>query len=192
MMEAFLEMRALQRAATGRNVIVAFLAAFALVTVLTSVLSPPLRELTGFEPFDVQYPISRESIAIQLGAYEAQAAAAYDLFAVGDFLLLAALALFTALAWAWLMKVAPNKLYDLITRGGVLVMPFLPALADIIENICFLLIVHRSVDLTSGIIEAAVAAHRAKMMLLTVNNSIWVVLITVTAVVWVQAWRGRK
>src|SRR4051812_9773601 len=87
---------------TGRLVIGAIGVALGL-TVVRFFLSDAFRSVTGFVPFDLQFPLGRQAIAIQLGALgKGVAAQAYVPFAVADALLAAAAAWAIALLWMWI------------------------------------------------------------------------------------------
>lgn len=127
----------LKSCASGRAVVAAVLFALLIYFVQTAVLVPQFRAVTGFPPFDLQFPLTRYMIAIQLGAYDGRAAAAYLPFLLADQILSFAAAWALMLLWAWLFRVQPNPVFDFLERGAVILIPVYALLCDIGENLAF-------------------------------------------------------
>ncbi len=127
----------LKSRATGRAV--AGLVIFALLAVLVqyAVLIPNFQAATTFKPFDVQVPLTRYMIAIQLGAYQETAARAYLPFVLVDTLLSFVTAAALMLLWSWLFRMQPTRVFAFFERGLVVLVPAYTLVCNIIENIAF-------------------------------------------------------
>lgn len=127
----------LKSRASGRAVAGAVIFALLIVLVQHTVVIPYFQAVTSFKPFDVQFPITRYMIAIQLGAYDERAAGAYLPFLLVDLLLAIVSAAALMLLWAWLFREQPNRVFSFFERGAVLLVPLYTLLCDIAENAAF-------------------------------------------------------
>jgi len=127
----------LKSRATGRTVTGAVIFALLVVLVQHTLLIPHFQAATTFIPFDAQFPLTRHMIAIQLGAYEANARAAYFPFLLVDVLLAFASAWALMLLWAWLFAQHRTAAFAFFERGAVLLVPVYTLLCDIAEDVAF-------------------------------------------------------
>ncbi|MDX2143852.1 MAG: hypothetical protein SFV19_10895 [Rhodospirillaceae bacterium] len=181
-MSAFLLSRA-----TGRAVLIA-LAAMAASGASFSVLIPPYQEAAGFTPFDMQFPLTRDMVIIQLGAFNDGVLAAYLPFAAVDMFFPAVGAAFTVLLWGWLARAAGAPWLTGAFRRGWWIWAIFPALCDLSENVLFLRLLAAEPRPTLDLIDTAVAVHRAKLVFLSIAQGISVALILVTMML---VWRQR-
>ncbi len=156
----------LKSRASGRAVAAAVIFALLVVVVQQWVLVPHFQAVTTFKPFDVQFPLTRYMIAIQLGAYERTAGPAYLPFFVVDLLLSFVSAGTLMLLWAWLFR-QPNRISAFLERGGIIFVPIYTLCCDIAENIAFArLIGGLTGESFAATVEFAVTAHRMRGALL--------------------------
>jgi hypothetical protein len=176
---------------TSRNV----LAAFALMT-LTGVsfawLTPHYQAAAaGFEPFDMQFPLTREMMVIQFGAFDDGIFTAYLPFAAVDMFFPLFAAAFTALVWAWLIaRAGLAGLAGAYCRGWWIWATF-PALCDLAENVLFLRILAAYPQLTPELIDIAVPVHRAKLVFLSISQGMTALLILAALAVLLRRRFGR-
>jgi cbb3-type cytochrome oxidase subunit 3 len=94
----------------------------------------------------------------------------------------AAAAGFFALLWAWMFNKTSLPLHDLLIRRGVLVIPFLFAMTDWLENIGFLIVVfaypqeYRAIGTLSGTLKGIKPFIEIVIVLLTlvfVASTLW-------------------
>ncbi|MCC6912111.1 MAG: hypothetical protein IT566_00300 [Rhodospirillaceae bacterium] len=133
-MTAFTEF--LKSRANGRAVAAAAIFAVLVFVVQDRVLIPHFQAVTGFKPFDVQFPLTRYMVAIQLGAYERTAGPAYLPFFMVDMLLSFVSAGTLMLLWSWLFR-RPNRISGFLERGGIIFVPLYTLGCDVAENIAF-------------------------------------------------------
>lgn len=133
-MTAFTEF--LKSRANGRAVAAAAIFAVLVFVVQDRVLIPHFQAVTTFKPFDVQFPLTRYMVAIQLGAYERTAGPAYLAFFTVDLLLSFVSAGTLMLLWSWLLR-RPNRISGFLESGGIIFVPLYTLGCDIAENIAF-------------------------------------------------------
>ncbi len=137
---------------------------------------------TGFIPFDLQAALKPPTIAIQLGAYQSPGVERlYSAFAVVDAMFAVAVAAAVALSWLWLSARAPNRLFDFLMRGGVIVLPVISGTLDVIENVGF----HRLIGGLKGesyadTIQLTATLHQVKTASIYVRDFLTVVFVGVT------------
>lgn len=130
--------------ASGRAVLLLLAIAVVSFVIMAFVITPAFQEVTGgLRPFDLNFGIGAELIYRDLPFYTDRSRSIYLWFAFVDFVYPAAAAAFFALLWAWLFKRAPNRFFAQLTGMGVLLIPFLFALVDWLENIGFLIVIFR-------------------------------------------------
>ena len=154
--------------ATGRGLVAAAATAIALGLVSHFVLVPAYHDVSGFAPFDVQFPLSPFAIAVELGGYaEGSATDAYLLFAVVDFAFAVAAAwLFTA-AWVWLFSKVPTRLFAFLMRGGIFMVPFYAVVLDLAAKVGFFRLVRGLTGPSyAATIEFCTTVHRFESALL--------------------------
>jgi hypothetical protein len=165
---------AIHRRATNRNVIAVFLALSA-ITLVSHVLAVQAYRAfaSGLDPFNLQYRLTREMVAIQRGAFGPGIGPAYLTFAALDVVWQGLLMTFLALLWAWIMNHSPRPL----AGDAWLLFPLLPALLGVAESAGFLVVVftdsHEPLhDLTGRIL----TIHRLKFFLRDANVAITLTL----------------
>ena len=149
---------------------------------------------TGFIPFDFQFPLTPPTIAIQLGAYASPGIERlYSAFALVDAMFAVAAAAAVALSWLWLAARAPNPLFDFLKRSGILVLPVVAGVLDVVENVGF----HRLIEGLRGqsyadTIQWTATLHQVKASLLYVRDGLTVVFVGVTLILlwWRRAARS--
>lgn len=127
----------LHKYATGRTVVSGVIFAGLVYLIQSAILVPYFRAVTGFVPFDLQFPLTRYMMAIQLGAYDSRAPAAYLPFVVTDTVLNALTTTVLMLLWTWLFHAQPNRVFDFFQRGAVMLVPVYALLCDMAENLAF-------------------------------------------------------
>ena len=169
----------IRRSATGRNVIVAFVLVIALVQVFNLLLFPAYRAASsGFDPMDVQFPLTRAMVAIERGAFGPGIARAYAMFTVVDSVFPVASAVFFVLLWAWLMARAPHRHFESLVGGGLFILPLAAAACDLAENIGFVTLVFSDPrDPLFDVTTFTLVVHSAKYMLVNIDNFVTLVLI---------------
>lgn len=178
-MTAFTEF--LKSRASGRAVAAAAIFALLVVVVQYWVLIPYFQDVTTFKPFDVQFPLTRYMVAIQLGAYERTAGPAYLPFFVVDLLLGFVSAGTLVLLWSWLFR-RPNRISSFFERGGIIFVPFYTLGCDIAENIAFArLIGGLSGESYAGTLQFAVTVHGVRGALLDLQVILTVLFVILFA-----------
>lgn len=180
---------ALKSGVTLRALIIAAATAGSLGLLARFVFSPLYHGVTGFLPFDVQSPLSKIMIAVELGAFDKDAALTpYMLFAGIDLAYgLATAALFT-LAWMWLFAKYPrgsgaSVLFDFLRRGGIAMLPSYVVVLDIVSKIGFFrLIGGLSGEDYAGAVEFCATVHRLKFALADIRNYLTVSFLIAVAV----------
>lgn len=184
-MTAFTEF--LKSRASGRAVAAAAIFALLVVVVQYWVLIPHFQAVTTFKPFDVQFPLTRNMIAIQLGAYERTAGPAYLSFFFVDLLLAFVSAGTLMLLWSWLFR-RPNRISSFLERGGIIFIPLYTLGCDVAENIAFArLIGGLSGESYADTIQFAVTVHGVRGALLDLQ-----VILTVLFVILSGLGTGKR
>jgi hypothetical protein len=158
-MSAFAEY--LKSRASGRAVAGTVLFALLILVLQYGVLIPHFQAATGLKPFDMQFPLTKYMIAIQLGTYPPGAGTAYLPFLLIDLLLAIVSAAALMLLWSWLFRQRSSGPFSFLERGGVTLVPVYTLVCDIAENIAFARLVGGglSPDSHAGTIEFAVTIH---------------------------------
>ena len=145
-------------------------------------LIPHFQASTSFIPFDVQFPLTRHMIAIQLGAYESNARAAYLPFLLVDLLLAFASAAALLLLWSWLFSQHRTRVFAFLERGAVLLVPVYTLCCDIAENVAFARLVGGlSGESYVGTIKFAVTVHGIRGALLDLQVILTIVFVILFA-----------
>lgn len=158
-MTAFTEF--LKSRATGRAVAGTVIFALLIVLIQYALLIPHFQAATGFKPFDIQFPLTRYMVAIQLGAYGESAGPAYLPFILVDVLLACVSAAALMLLWAWLFRRQPTRVFAFLERGAVLLVPVYTLACDIAEDVAFARLIggRLSREQFAGTIDFALMAH---------------------------------
>ena len=161
-MTAFAEY--LKSRANGRAVAGTVLFALLILVLQYGVLIPHFQSATGLKPFDMQFPLTKYMIAIQLGTYPPGAGAAYLPFVLIDLLLAVVSAAALMLLWSWLFRQRPSGALSFLERGGVILIPIYTLACDIAENIAFARLVGGGLSGESyaGTIAFAVTIHSVR------------------------------
>jgi len=161
-MTAFAEY--LKSRASGRAVAGSVLFALLILVLQYGVLIPHFQAATGLKPFDLQFPLTKYMIAIQLGTYPPGAGAAYLPFLLIDLLLALVSAAALMLLWSWLFRQRPFGAFSFLERGGVILVPVYTLVCDIAENIAFARLVGGGLSGDSYVdtIEFAVTIHSVR------------------------------
>jgi len=113
----------------------AFIASFALYFV------PEIYAATGgLRPIDTQIPITPDLIFSNLAKYPPEAIKTYQWFLLVDCFYPAALATFIAYFWAWVIRYCNASNLRRFALSGLVLLPFLGAALDVLENIGFFMI----------------------------------------------------
>ncbi len=172
----------LKSRATGRTVAGLVIFALLLGVVQYAVLIPNFQAATTFKPFDVQSPLTRYMIAIQLGAYEDAAAPAYLPFILVDTLLAFVSAAALMLLWSWLFAAQSTRVFTFLERGLVVLVPVYTLLCNIAENIAFArLIGGLPAESYVGTLEFAVTIHSVHTAFLDLQMILTVVFVVLFA-----------
>ncbi|MEO7386158.1 MAG: hypothetical protein ABIX37_04410 [Gammaproteobacteria bacterium] len=126
-------------AASGRNVLLVFVAAAVVFSLFNSWLVPAFQAATGgMYPIDMSFPTTPAVIYDEYSRYTEQSRQIYHWFVLVDFIWPPLLATFFAIAWTWLARRSNSTLPQRMIAAGVLLLPFAEALLDLLENAGFL------------------------------------------------------
>lgn len=176
--------RSLRVFATGRNVLIVLAIAMAVGASFGIFFTPAYERASGGAmPFDMQFPLTAQMIGVQLALLTPDSVAAYRRFLIADFVFPPANGLFLTLLWAWLLNCLRWARLDGIYDSGAWIMPFMPAAADLSENVLFYRIVAAAPSVLPEAIDTALTVHDAKLRLLSVVIALTVMLALTTAVV---------
>ena len=127
--------------ASGRNVLIVFVAAGIVFSLFGSWLVPAFQAATGgMYPIDMSFPTTPAVIQDEYSRYTAGSREIYRQFFVVDFFWPPLLALLFAVTWAWLARLSASSLPARMIAAGVLLLPFAEALLDLLENVGFLVL----------------------------------------------------
>lgn len=150
--------------ATWRTVFAAFVLTAILIAVITNVLIPPIVAATGgLDPFDITFPLSAEDILAGLDRYNAEAREAYLIFTIVDVFFPVSSGLFSSLLYAQLIGL--SGFAWLVTAGnrGLVLLPFVPTLIDLIENVGFHILITSPPTEPAELAAATAIVHGAKL-----------------------------
>ena len=169
---------------TGRGFFAIAAVAAVLGLISNYVVAPAYREIAGFLPFDLQYPLSRFMIGVELGTFDgATAIKAYVLFAAVHFALGIVVAALFTLFWAWLFLKVPTRLFSFLRRGGILMVPWYVVPVDLLGKIGFFRLLGGlswpPYDLT---IELCAPINRFKFAMVDIRNYLTVAFVLVIVV----------
>lgn len=164
---------------TGRGFFAIAAVAAVLGLISNYVLAPAYREIAGFLPFDLQYPLSRFMIGVELGTFDgATATKAYVLFAAVHFALGIAVAALFTLFWAWLFLKVPTRLFAFLRRGGILMVPWYVVVVDLLGKVGFFrLLGGLSWPSYALTIELCAPLHRFKFAMIDIRNYLTIVFL---------------
>jgi hypothetical protein len=170
--------------ATGRNVLVALGLLVLCIGLFNVALTPMYQQASsGFVPFDIQFPLTREMIIIQLGAMGPGSFAAYARFAALDMAFPLIGSGFTVLFWAWLVQKSGSAMLLGAFQRGWWIWAVFPAVCDLSENFFFLKILATYPEPALDAIEIVVDVHRGKLVFLTISQGATVALVVISALI---------
>jgi hypothetical protein len=180
---ALAPMTFLRFCATWRGIAATAVATLALGLISHLVLAPAYREVSGFAPFDVQFPLSPFAIAVELGGYaEKSATAAYTLFAAVDFAYQLAMACLVTLVWVWLFAKVPIPIFAFLKRGGILLVPFYGVTLDLAAKIGFFRLVGGLAGSSyATTVDFCASAHRLESALIDIRYYLTAVFLLIVA-----------
>jgi len=171
----------------GRGLLAATVTGATLGLVENLSLVPAYREITGFVPFDLQFPLSNFMIGVELGAFNKAAALdVYKVFAAVDVVYMAAVAAMFTLLWIWLFSLVPLRFFTFLKRGGILMIPTYVVVLDIVTKTGFFrLLQGLSGEDFTDTIEFCTIVHRLKYAVIDIRNYVTIafVLVAVTYVI---------
>ena len=128
--------------ASGRVVLLLLVITIVSFWLMAGVITPAFQDATNdLRPFDLNFGIKAEVIYRDLPAYTDRSRTLYIWFAIADYIYPAAAAAFFAMLWAWMFNKVPNQFFEKLVSAGVLIIPFLFALVDWLENAGFLFVI---------------------------------------------------
>jgi hypothetical protein len=137
--------------ATGRNVLLVFVATLLALSLFGVWLVPAFQAVTGgMYPIDMSFPTTPTVIYNEYAAYTAASRQIYRWFFLVDFFWPPLLATFFAIMWTWLAGLGVNqgggqggsqsaaRAPQRLLGAGILLLPYAEAALDVLENIGFL------------------------------------------------------
>jgi len=175
--------RYLRTKATGRNVLFLFALTAVLGASFGFVFMPAYQAVSGgADPFDIQFPLTAQMIGVQLGLLTRQSIDAYRNFMIADTLFPPLNGMLLVLLWAWLLGRLKSPRLDGVYDAGFWVVPLLPAVADLAENVLFYRIIAAAPAAMPETIDTVVAVHGTKLRLLSMVMMLTAVLIVVVLI----------
>lgn len=175
------------RQASGRNVLISLALLAICILIFNLFLTPLYQEVSsGFIPLDLQFPLSREMIVIQLGAMTPLSSRAYGYFAALDMIFPPLSAAAFILLWAWLAEKSGSAALVAAYRRGWWIWAIFPCLCDWAENVAFVSIIFGHPVINPDMIEAAIVAHRGKAVFFAIAQVISAALVVVAAALWLK------
>jgi len=179
---------------TGRGFFAIAAVAAVLGLLARFALAPVYRDLTGFLPFDLQVPLSRFMIGVELGAFDgASAISAYVIFAAIHFAFGIAVAALFTLLWAWLFSLTSSRVFAFLKRGGILMVPWYVVIVDLLGKVGFY-------RLLGGLqwpayaltIELCAPLHRFKFAMADIRNYVTIAFVLIVVVDIVRRRNARE
>jgi hypothetical protein len=162
---------------SGRRVLLWLALLIACLALFGLVLVPTFESATGgLRPVDLAFPTTPELIFSQLPFYTEASYRAYAWFAVLDYIYPPTLATFLAMLWAWFCTVAPNRFFDRLLAVGIVLLPFVGAALDWLENAGFLTVIFSYPAELRGIADLACGFKQAKLVVNSLNVLLTIVL----------------
>ncbi len=164
----------IMRLASWRTVLAAFLLAMVLIAVITNVLIPPIVTATGgLDPFDITFPLSTQDILSGLDRYNAEAQQAYLVFTLVDVVFPISSGLFSSLMYAQLISLSGFAWLIAAAKRGLVLLPFVPTLIDLVENIGFHILITSPPTDPSSLASVTAIVHGMKLQAMGV---LWVTM----------------
>ena len=146
-------------------------------------LSANYRGITGFLPFDLQFPLSAFMVAVELGAFDKGVAlSSYAYFAIVDIAFVLATAWLFTLYWTWLFIKSPTRLFTFLVRGGIQLLPSYIVVLDLAAKAGFFRVLGSPAGHSSSAgIEFTIAVHRLKYAVIDIRNLLTVAFLLAIA-----------
>jgi len=179
--------------ATWRTVIAAFVLTCVLIAVITNILIPPIVTATGgLDPFDITFPLSAADILAGLDRYNAEAREAYLIFTVVDVVFPISSGLFSSLLYAQLIGLSGFAWLITVGKRGLVLLPFVPTLIDLIENIGFHILITSPPTEPAELAGATAIVHGAKLQAMGVLWATMGILILLALIGTIMRRRNRS
>ncbi|MCB2106086.1 MAG: hypothetical protein KDE14_00240 [Rhodobacteraceae bacterium] len=180
----------LRTRASTRAVGIALIVVIAFILAFRFYLVPAYQAVSGgFVPFDMQFPLGRTAMVIQMGAFGPRTLLAYLRFGIADMLFSPALAAATMLLWAWLINQAAVRQLSQWFAEGLWVAALFPMICDLGENTLFMRIVFSDRFLPDAM-DTAILIHRAKSVMTSLTSAITVALAVGALLGWIRRRTG--
>ena len=178
--------------AAWRTVLAAFILTSILIAVLTIVLIPPIIAATGgLDPFDITFPLSAEDIVAGLDRYNAEAREAYLVFTIVDVVFPITSGLFSSLLYAQLIGLSGFTWLIATGKRGLVLLPFVPTLIDLVENIGFHILITTPPTEPAELAAATAFVHGAKLQAMGLLWATMGILIVLALTGTIMRWRQR-
>lgn len=173
--------------ASGRSVLLCFAATVVSFLVMAAVITPAFQEATnGLQPLDLNLELTAEQVYSELPSYTDRSKVLYLWFAIVDYIYPFANSLFFALLWCWIFNKRSNRLFELLLANGILLVAFLFALVDWLENAGFLIIVFTYPAEYPAIADTAGMLKGSKRYFLLTNLALTLVFVSVAFGQWLR------
>lgn len=177
-------------AASGRNVLLVFLAAVLTFSLFNNWLVPAFQAATnGLYPIDMVMPTTPSVLYENYAVYTTESVRIYRQFVLVDFVWPPLLAVLFALAWTWLAKRCGSPLPQRMIASGLLLLPLSEALLDLLENVGFLLLLENYPARLPAVVWATAGVRYTKLLLYVLC---WLVTVMFGALATRSAVFGRR
>lgn len=172
------------RGPSTRTLIILLVIAAAAEVVRWYVVAPLFAQELGFIPFDLQARLNQGMLVIQMGAARGHPLSRlYGAFVMSDIPISLVLAFATVAVWRWLHLKAPNRAYDLLAAGGIMLLPVAVAAVEMAEHrVVFDVLQNRGRAGYAEAVELLVTVHNVKMALAFMRDGATVVFVAATAI----------
>jgi hypothetical protein len=144
--------------------------AFAVATVLLMLAGEAFRDVTGFDPFDLQNSPTADEIRAQLASYPDAATGRYLVFAAIDVVFPLVGALLLASVTAACVRRASPGVYGRALRSHLFLLFLVPTLFDWTENVFAVWLVVAGDPASDFAVDALLLAKSAKLITLVVSQ----------------------
>ena len=172
------------RGPSARTLIILIALAAAAVVVRWYIVAPLFAQQLGFIPFDLQPRLNQGMLVIQMGAARGHPFnRLYGAFVMSDIPISLMLAFATVAVWRWLHLKTPNRAYDLLAAGGIMLLPVIVAAAEMVEHrVVFDLLQSRGREGYADAVELLVRVHNVKAALVFMRDGATVVFLAATGI----------
>jgi hypothetical protein len=181
------------RVASWQTALATFTLAMVLIAVITNVLIPPIVTATGgLDPFDITFPLSADDILSGLDRYNAEAQRAYLVFTLVDVVFPISSGLFSSLMYAQLISLSGFPWLISAAKRGLVLLPFVPTLIDLVENVGFHILITSPPIAPSLLASVTAAVHGVKLPAMGVIWATMSCLIVLALAGKTKRWRQRS